>query len=62
MSLGVELVEVGVVVCGQQVDVTGAEVGNAQPQVSLELWVGAVGEHAVLERMHLAHYLRYGPV
>lgn len=55
------LLEVGIVVGSQEVDVRGGEPGNAALKVGLQLLVGAVGAHSLLEGVDLTHNLRYAP-
>lgn len=55
------LMEVAVVLGGQEVDVRGGESGDAAPEVGLQLRVGAVGVHSLLEGVDLTHNLCYAP-
>lgn len=55
------MLEVGVLVRGQEVDVGSGEAGDAAPKVSLQILVRAVGVHPLLEGMDLAHNLCYAP-
>ena len=61
MALGGGLLEVGVVVGGEEVQVAAAEVLDAVAQVALQPALGAVGEHRLLEGLHLAHHPGYAP-
>lgn len=55
------LLEVGDVGSGQEVDVRVAEPGDPASKVGLQLPVGAVRVHSLLEGVDLAHNLRYAP-
>lgn len=55
------LLEVGIAIGGQEVDVRGGEPGGAPPKVGLQLPVRAVGTHSLLEGVDLTHNLRYAP-
>lgn len=55
------LLEVGIVVAGQEVDVRGGEPGDAAPQVGLQLLVRVVWAYSLLEGVDLTHNLCYAP-
>lgn len=55
------LLEVGIAVSSQEVDVRGGEPGDAAPKVVLQLLVGAVRAHSLLEGTDLTHNPRYAP-
>lgn len=55
------LLEVGVVVGSQEVNVGGGEAGDAAPKVGLQVPVRAVGVRDLLEGVDLAHDLCYAP-
>lgn len=55
------LLEVGIVVGSQEVDVGGGEPGNAALKVGLQLLVRAVGARGLLEGVDLTHNLCYAP-
>lgn len=55
------LLEVGIAVSGQEVDVRGGEPDDAAPKVGLQISVRAVGVNSLLEGMDLTHNLCYAP-
>lgn len=55
------LLEVGIGVSGQEVEVRGGEPDDAAPKVSLQIPVRAVGVHSLLEGVDLTHNLCYAP-
>lgn len=59
VTFGKDLLEVGVILGSQERDVTVAQVGDALPQVRLQLSVRDIRELVFLERMDLAHNLCY---
>lgn len=55
------LLEAGIAVSSQEVDVRGREPGDAPLKVVLQISVGAVRAHSLLEGMDLTHNPRYAP-
>ena len=55
------LLDIGITVAGQEMDVRGGETGDAAPEVGLQVLVRAVGIYCLLEGVDLTHNFCYAP-